>query len=127
MRIQTPVISRGLVPLLDVIFILLIFFLILPHGFEGEGQQFDEMNAALAQLDAKLQPLTTLRLDKNSKIIYEGQTFSREQTTELFNSLPQDTFVVVFAHYDAQEKWIVILKKILKASGLKYVVGTESR
>lgn len=126
-QIHTPVISKGLVPLLDVIFNLLIFFLILPHGFEGEEQKFDDMNAALAQLDAKLQPLVRLYLNKNSEIVYEGQVFSTERTLELLRQMHNDTFVVVFVHYDAKEKMVVQIKKMLRDSQLKYVVGIESR
>ncbi|MEK7484353.1 MAG: biopolymer transporter ExbD [Planctomycetota bacterium] len=126
-QIQTPVISKGLVPLLDVIFNLLIFFMILPHGFEGDTQKFDDMNAALAQLDAKLQPLFRLYINKNSEIVYEGQVFSSERTIELLRQINSDTFVVVFVNYDAKEKMVVQIKKMLRDSQLKYVVGTESR
>jgi biopolymer transport protein ExbD len=57
MSVPQPVISKGLVPLLDIIFILLIFFLILPHSMKGEDTLYDETSAALKQFDAKLVPI----------------------------------------------------------------------
>ena len=145
---KKPEIEKRLLPLLDIIFLLLCFFIVLPHGIKSneileiaslrnKNQELDRevafyrwQHGPLQSLSGKSYRARMLTLSRGS-LYWEGEQLAKEhwerKVTETIESIGIN-FVVISGDAMDQETTIADvrrLEKILSALQIPYIITYE--
>ena len=127
---QRDVVTPDITPLIDVVFLLLIFFMLSTTFIVSPGIRID-----LPQAEAE--PVRTQRKDLRVKIAAEGELYVDDQRLspeDLLERLrataraDQDTMVVIEADENTAHKYVVEVMDRAKSSGLhRLAIATRPR
>ena len=125
MKIPQPKIGVRLVPLLDILFLLLAFFIIMPHGMSSVRKQLappPDWNKR------EIDRLVSLKLTESGDVLYERNRYTLEEIDDsrILRLGPKD-LVLLRQAWGARVKHVRRLHQILDAQKLVYVVLQEQR
>lgn len=117
-----------LTPMVDVVFLLLIFFMISTTFIETQGLTIKLPKASLAQVDEQPDELLVY-LSRDGDIFVQNQQVSLEQLQaqlQAFGARAKQTLFLLHADRDARHGQVVRLMDLAKQSGFaKLAIATE--
>lgn len=125
LRIQRPNITRRLVPLMDILFLLLSFFIILPHGTRAAREQAAKPpDWSSSRIDKVIE----MTLGANGLIAIGSNAFSIEELGRRALVRPgEKAMVLVRVSFDASHRDFKALRQLLDARHVVYVILQEQR
>ena len=121
-------VSMDVTPLIDVVFLLLIFFMITTTFANSSGIEVDlpKANSGTNALDAQD---IVVAIDNEGRIVYEHKDVSLEELQALLEEIPQDQrnqTVVVQADTITQHGLVVRVMDAIKGAGFsRLAVATQ--
>lgn len=121
-QVVRPQITRRLVPLLDILFLLLAFFIIMPHGLRSVQQQ---LAAPPDWNKREVDRLVTLRLDEEGQVTLEGNRYRLAELAERLAELGPRDMVFLRRAWGAKVAHADELQRLLERKKTVYVVHQE--
>ncbi|GAB4292025.1 MAG: biopolymer transporter ExbD [Myxococcota bacterium] len=125
---QEEEITLELTPLIDMVFLLLIFFMVTTTFTTSAGIQVDLPRAKAREI-THAQEDVVLAITKDGKLIYRGEVIALERLKEILTKIAArdpDTLIIVQADFDAQHGKVVEVMDVAKTLGLgKLAIATQ--
>jgi len=120
----------NLTPLVDIVFILLIFFLITSTFVQNPGIEVELPKASAATADVQSNNII-LAITRNGQVIHEGQTMSSEELKsrleEHYTNTPKQ-LIVIQADSTAHHGKVVEVMDMAQAAGFhRLAIATEEQ
>lgn len=119
-----------LTPLIDVVFLLLIFFMV-STTFKAESKLLVELPQASQRPPTEVEPLITLSLDKSGILEYKGNVFTASELADALKTLSgndADKPVLIRADHEVQHGVVVSVLDTLRQSGFTSVsIATRTK
>ena len=122
-------ISIDITPMIDVMFILIIFFLITTTFVSNPGLEIDLPRASLSEIENANQPIEIV-LSKDGSVMYSGKLLNQNELSDeldkLFKNDPQK-LVIIQADKNTPHGIVVQLMELIKKTGFqKLGIAAES-
>ena len=123
-------VNLNLTPLIDMVFLLLIFFMLTANFIQNEGMKINLPNEKSKPAKVKKEHII-IYLTKDNKIYFKGKFLNENQLLkklkkELKNN-PEKIVVLKSDKYALVEKAVEILDIAKQAGAKKFVIATKKR
>ena len=127
MAIERPRIGRRLIPLLDVLFLLLAFFIVMPHGMRSVQQRLATPPDWQAE---EIERLIEMRVDDQGLVRIGRNAYTLAELSRSETVLPrahEKAMVLLKIAWDAKIRDARALRRLLDERQVVYVVLQEGR
>lgn len=122
MNLAQPKIGARLVPLLDILFLLLAFFIIMPHGMRSVQ---DQLAPPPDWTQKEIDRLVQLKLTEDGDVKWDANRYDLEELKGRLSRLGPKVLVLLRQAYHAKLKDSKQLQALLEERKVVYVILQE--
>jgi len=121
-KLEEP--GLGIAPLIDIVFLLLIFFMVTSHFDVASGVRIDLPKVAVTTHDRN-ESKVTIVIDKEGRVYFEGEPLDMKGLGERLRHLVQEKSevqLVLQADKDSRHGVVVQAMDVAKSAGVRAIV-----
>ena len=121
-KLEEP--GLGIAPLIDIVFLLLIFFMVTSHFDVASGVRIDLPKVAVTTHDRNESKVTVV-IDKEGRVYFEGEPLDMKGLGERLRHLVQEKSevqLVLQADKDSRHGVVVQAMDVAKSAGVRAIV-----
>ena len=118
-------IDISIAPLIDIVFLLLIFFMVTSHFDIAAGVRIKLPKVSQKVDDADTTKKITLVIDKSGQIFFKGDRVEQKSVKNLINKLVKEEGIskmIIQADKDVKHGRVIEIMDISKSAGIKSII-----
>ena len=118
-------IDISIAPLIDIVFLLLIFFMVTSHFDIAAGVRIKLPKVSQKVDDADTTKKITLVIDKSGQIFFKGDRVEQKSVKNLINKLVKEEGIskmIIQADKDVKHGRVIEVMDISKSAGIKSII-----
>lgn len=118
-------IDISIAPLIDIVFLLLIFFMVTSHFDIAAGVRIKLPKVSQKAGDADTTKKIILVIDKSGQIFFEGNRVEQKSIKDLINKLVKEegiSMMILQADKDVKHGRVIEVMDISKSAGIKSII-----
>ena len=110
-----------LIPMINIIFLLLIFFMLTGTVQKKQGGEIDRINSEFSVSTNISDKIIAIQINNGNKIFFENKQINLEKVTEIFSNVNKNSKILLDLDKNSEVRILNKILKILRNSNFKKV------
>lgn len=110
-----------LIPMINIIFLLLIFFMLTGTVQKKQGGEIDRINSEFSVSTNSSDKIIAIQINNGNKIFFENKQINLEKVTEIFSNVNKNSKILLDLDKNSEVRILNKILKVLRNSNFKKV------